>query len=103
MKKIILLAVVAGAAVLTGCASTANNNTVSNPQILTLDEALQKSAETRQKLMDAKKSYDAVKSAQNSAAANTAAELGKAALKEKVNTAKSQIEAEKQAWKDALK
>jgi len=65
MKKMILLAVVAGAAVLTGCASTSNNTTVSNPQILTLDEALQKSAETRQKVLDAKKSYEAAKSAQN--------------------------------------
>ena len=103
MKKIILLAILAVAAGLTGCASTSNNSAVSNPQILTLDEALQKSAETRQKVLNAKKSYEAAKSAQNSAAANTAAELGKAALKEKVNTAKSQIEAEKKAWKDVLK
>ena len=65
MKKMILLAVVAGAAVLTGCASASNNTTVSNPQILTLDEALQKSAETRQKVLDAKKSYEAAKSAQS--------------------------------------
>ena len=102
MKKMILLAVVAGAAVLTGCASTSNNTTVSNPQILTLDEALQKSAETRQKITQAKESYEAAKSAAGSSAASTAADLGKAALQQKVDDTKAKIEAEKQAWKDVL-
>ena len=102
MKKTILLAFVT-AVLAAGCASTGTATSTTATQPMTLEEALQKSAETRQKVLDAKKSYEAAKSAQNSAAANTAAELGKAALKEKVNTAKSQIEAEKQAWKDALK
>ena len=102
MKKTILLAFVT-AVLAAGCASTGTATSTTATQPMTLEEALQKSAETRQKVLDAKKSYEAAKSAQNSAAANTAAELGKAALKEKVNTAKSQIEAEKQAWKDVLK
>lgn len=104
MKKMILLAVVAGAAVLTGCASTSNNTTVSNPQILTLDEALQKSAETRQKLLDAKQSYQDAKTAAEVASGNkSAVDAAKEKLQQKADNAKQQIQSEKDAWAELLK
>ena len=102
MKKLLCLSVLAALCV-TGCASTGDSSTASSAnQMLTLDEALQKSAETRQKLQQAKESYEAAKKAANSSAASTATDLGKAALQQKVDDTKAKIEAEKQAWKDAL-
>ncbi len=102
MKKLLCLSVLAALCV-TGCASTGASSTASSAnQMLTLDEALQKSAETRQKLQQAKESYEAAKKAANSSAASTATDLGKAALQQKVDDTKAKIEAEKQAWKDVL-
>ena len=56
MKKTLLLAVTA-AVLAAGCASTGTTTATTANQSLTLEEALQKSAETRQKILDSKKSY----------------------------------------------
>ena len=102
MKKLLCLSVLAALCV-TGCASTGTSSTASSAnQMLTLDEALQKSAETRQKLQQAKESYEAAKAAANSSAASTATDLGNAAQQQKVDDANGKIEAEKEAWKEAL-
>ena len=86
-----------------GCASTNTTESTNTAQTLTLEQALQKSAETRQKLLDAKKSYENAKNAAALAAGTkTASDVAKEALQEKVDSAKQQIEAEKEAWKELL-
>ena len=60
MKKLFVLGMLA--TLVAACASTANKTpaTTAN-QPLTLEEALQKSAETRQKLQEAKEAYQAAR------------------------------------------
>ena len=64
MKKTMCLLTLCAMALCAGCAGT---NTAATPSAantpMTLDEALQKSADTRQKLIDAKKQYEAAKTA----------------------------------------
>lgn len=62
MKKTLLLAVIA-AALGAGCASTSGTQATTANQTMTLEQALEKSAETRQKLLDAKQSYQDAKNA----------------------------------------
>ena len=72
-------------------------------KILTLEEALQKSAEARQKIIDAKNAYQNVKDAADASQANESsltAELVKQAIQNKVDDTKEKIEAEKEAWKE---
>ncbi|MBR3632444.1 MAG: hypothetical protein IKN49_05255 [Elusimicrobiaceae bacterium] len=105
MKKTVFFTLLAAMA-FAGCASTADTATSSANTPLTLEEALQKSAETRQKLIEAKQAYQNAKAA--ASATNTdsssvsAADLAKQAVQEKVNTVKTQLNDEKQAWKEAL-
>ena len=104
MKKVLILAVMATLAA--GCASSANKTTTAN-QPLTLQQALQKSAETRQKLQEAQQSYENARRATESAkAASSSASVTdqiKKQIGEQIETSKNQVDAEVQAWKDVLK
>ncbi len=101
MKKVMLLAVLA--ALVAGCASTNTSSTTAANQTLTLDEALQKSAETRQKLEEAKQAYQNAKNASAAAnASNSAADAVKTQIQNKIDTSKQQVNAEVQAWKDVF-
>ncbi|MBR3604329.1 MAG: hypothetical protein IKL48_06655 [Elusimicrobiaceae bacterium] len=104
MKKIFCLTVLSAVAFASGCATTGANTEASTAnKTLTLEEALQKSAETRQKLLDAKQAYENAKAAVTASQTNDtdiATELAKQAIESKINDAKNQIEAEKEAWKE---
>lgn len=85
-----------------GCASSQTETTAASNR-MTLEEALQKSAETRQKISDAKAAYATAKEADKAAnASSSALDAAKTAAKEKIDSVKQQIEAEKQAWKETL-
>lgn len=102
MTKILPLAILA-AVFAAGCASTGSNAASAANQTMTLEEALQKSAETRQKLMDAKQSYQNAKTAAEVASGKkTATDAAKEQLQQKADNAKKQIEDEKNAWKELL-
>ena len=104
MKKMMLF-VLAVAILGVGCASTATNTTTATAnQPLTLEEALRKSAETRQQLEQAKRNYQTAKTAAEVAGGNTSvSDAVQNQVKKQINTAKTQIEAEKDAWADLLK
>ena len=101
MKKMMLF--VAAAVLAAGCASTGTTSSTGTAQPMTLEQALQKSAETRQKLLDAKQSYENANSAAEVASGQkTAADAAKEQLQQKVDNAKQQIQAEKDAWAELL-
>ena len=109
MKKIALLIM---AAATVGCATTGTteNNTAAtslssiNAQTLTLEQALQKSAETRQKLLEAKQQYQQAKTAAEVAAGKkTVTQAAQEQVQNQLNTAKKQLQDEKNAWADLLK
>ena len=94
------------AAVLTaGCATTGTttDGTATTQQTITLEQALQKSAETRQKLLEAKQAYQ---NAQNAAAVaagtKSAADVAKEVIENKIESAKQQLADEKAAWAELL-
>lgn len=102
MKKTLLLAITASV-LAAGCASTGTTQPTTANQTLTLEQALQKSAETRQKLLDAKQSYENAKSAAEVASGQkSAADVAKEQLQQKAEEAKKQIQAEKDAWAELL-
>ena len=106
MKKTLSLAVLA-VLFLAGCASTGTGTTASAANTpLTLEEALQKSAETRQKLEEAKQAYQNAKAAATASQQNGTSittELAKQAIQSQINTATTQVNNEIQAWKDVVK
>lgn len=102
MNKALVLAVFA-VFLAAGCASTGDSSTAASGNTITLEEALQKSAETRQKLIDAKQSYQNAKTAAEVASGQkTAADVAKEQFQQKADEAKQQIENEKNAWKELL-
>jgi hypothetical protein len=106
MKKLILF--VLGTSVLAACATSGTTgntaaNMVTNPPI-TFEQALQKSAETRQKVLDAKKQYEQAQTA--AAVANGQKDIGdalKETVQQQLDTAKGQLKQERDAWKEVLK
>lgn len=105
MNKIISLSLLAALALSAGCATGSNTAASAANTPLTLEEALQKSAETRQKLLDAKAAYENAKAAAQASQENNtsiSSELAKQAVQNKVNNVKQQLDAEKQAWKEVL-
>jgi len=102
MKKVMLLTVLAALGV--ACASTSNTATTTTAnQTLTLDEALQKSAETRQKLEQAKQTYQNAKNASAAASAsNSVTDAIKTQVQNQINTSTTQVNNEVQAWKDVF-
>ena len=103
MKKIIVLAVVAGFFA-AGCATSGEKGTDQSVQLMTFDQALQKAQETRQQLQDAKAAYTQAQVVSEVAgASDNIGDAAKAQVKKQLNTAKQQIKAEKEAWKETLK
>ena len=95
MNKALFLAISA-VFLAAGCASTSTSSTAASGNTITLEEALQKSAETRQKLIDAKQSYQNAKTAAEVASGQkTAADAAKEQFQQKADAAKQQIENEK--------
>lgn len=101
MKNTAFIALAALAVFAAGCATSGSTATSTANTPMTLEEALQKSAETRQKLIDAKKQYEVAKTAAE-AGESVSAALAKQAIQNKVDDAKKQIEDEKNAWKEVL-
>ena len=104
MKKT-LLTVLTAAVLATGCVTTgtADGSATTTTQTITLEQALQKSAETRQKLLEAKEAYQNAKTAAAVAAGTkTAADVAKEAIEEKIDSAKQQLADEKAAWEELL-
>lgn len=104
MKKTFFFTVTA-AVLAAGCATTGTTPSATTAnQPMTLEQALQKSAETRQKLLDAKQSYQDAKTAAEVASGNkSAVDAAKEKLQQKADNAKQQIQSEKDAWAELLK
>lgn len=101
MNKMVLFVFTISLLTLAACRSTAPVASTANTPI-TLDEALQKSAETRQKIHDAKQQYEAIKPAAGASAKPNQSQAAKAAVKAKLDASKQKIELEKQAWQEIL-
>ena len=102
MKKLMLLAVFA--AFVAGCATTTSDTGETSTQILTLDQALQKSAETRAQLEQAKKNYQSAQAATDQASGSASiSDTVKTQVKQKVAESKAQVDNEVNAWKEVLK
>lgn len=102
MKKMMLLAVLA--ACVAGCTTTTYESGETATQVMTLDQALQKSAETRAQLEQAKKNYQSAQTATSQASGNASmADTVKAQVKQKVADSKAQVDNEVNAWKEVLK
>ena len=104
MKKLVLLS---AAALCAGCMATGGDsqNTSSNmtAQTMTLEQALEKSAQTREKLLEAKQAYQNAQNAVAVAAGTkTAADLAKETIENKIESAKQQLADEKAAWQELL-
>ena len=105
MKKLALLTL---AFATVGCATTGTTESTSasqiNAQTITLEQALQKSAETREKLLDAKKQYEQAKLASEVAAGKkTVTQAAQQQIENQLDTAKKQLKDEKNAWAELLK
>ena len=104
MKKIVLLTMVAAVA---GCATMGTTDTSATKtaaQTLTLEQALEKSAETRQKLLDAKQQYQQAKTAAEVATGKkTAAQAAQEQVQNQLDAAKKQLKNERDAWAELLK
>ncbi len=105
MKKTVFT-LLAAAVLTAGCATTGtttDGTATTTAKTITLEQALQKSAETRQKLLEAKQAYQ---NAQNAAAVaagtKTAADVAKELIENKIDSAKQQLADEKAAWEELL-
>jgi F0F1-type ATP synthase membrane subunit b/b' len=107
MKKMMSFAVLAGLLFTVGCASTQTETAASAANTpITLDQALQKAAQTRQQLEQAQTAYQNVKAAAKASKENNTnfeTELAKQAVQTKINNAKQQFNSEVQEWKEILK
>ena len=103
MNKTIIFAVCAGL-FLAGCATGGKTQTQSAPQMMTFEEALQKSQETREQLQQAKQAYTQAQVVSDIAGgADSIGDAAKNQVKKQLKTAKEKIKAEKEAWEDTLK
>lgn len=105
MKKLLTLSVLSVLCLAAGCATTGTYSASSANTPMTLDEALQKSAETRQKLQEAKQAYQDAKAAAEASQENDSSfstELAKQKVQSQIEESKAKLEAEKEAWKDVL-
>jgi ABC-type Fe3+-hydroxamate transport system substrate-binding protein len=103
MKKVFLLSILAAFAV-AGCATTGTEADASSMQIMTLDEALQKAAETRAQLQQAKDSYQKAKTVADVASGNKSlTDSMQDQIQKQVNSAKNSLKSERDAWAELLK
>lgn len=106
MRKILPMFVILAASALicafalVGCAG----NQAQSTNTVTIDEALEKSAAARQKIKDAKRTYQTAKAVDNATgASDKAAASAKKAVTDKIDATKKQVKNETDAWKDILK
>lgn len=106
MKKLLTLTILGALCLgVVGCASSGSTATSAANTPMTLDEALQKSAETRQKLMDAKEAYENAKAAAEASQENNSSfstEMAKQAVQSKIDESKQKLQNEANAWKEVL-
>ena len=105
MRKLVLLVT---AALCAGCMATGSESQDANSkltaQTITLEQALEKSAQTREKLLEAKQQYEQAKlAAQVASGQKTASEAAQDQVQKQLNTAKKQLQSEKEAWAELLK
>ena len=105
MKKLLLLAITS--AILTGCATADTTNTAASTttmQPVTLDQALEKSAQARQQIETVKQQYQQAKTAAEVATGKkTAAQAAQDDIQRKLDQTKKQLQDEKDAWANLLK
>ncbi len=100
MNKVFIAGVFAAAALCVACAHNTTQATTAN-QTITLDQALQKSAETRQKIKNAKTTYQSAKNATGDSSTSVdVVNATQKAVKEKIDTIKQQVKDEADAWKE---
>ena len=98
------LFVLAAALLSVGCATADTTAASTSNQTITLEQALQKSAETREKLLEAKQAYQAAKTAAEVASGKkTTTQAAQDVVQNQLNAAKQQLENEKNAWKELIK
>jgi len=103
MKKILFVTLLAAFAV-AGCATTGTEAEGSTIQIMTLDEALQKAAETRAQLQQAKDSYQQAKTVADVASGNkSVTDAVQDQIQKQVKSAKTSLKNERDAWAELLK
>ena len=103
MKKLALF-VLAAAILGAGCATTETTAASTANQTITLEQALQKSAETREKLLEAKQAYQNAKlAAEVASGKKTVADAAQQQVQNQLDAAKKQIEDEKNSWLELLK
>lgn len=104
MKKLFLLAL-ASATLTAACATTGADTTATAAnQTITLEQALEKSAATREKLLEAKQAYQNAKlAAEVAAGKKTTTQAAQEAAQQQIDATKKQLENEKNAWLDLLK
>ncbi len=105
MNKLLTLTLLGALCLGVGCASGGSTATSAANTPMTLDEALQKSAETRQKLMDAKEAYENAKAAAEASQENNTSfstEMAKQAVQSKIDESKQKLQDEANAWKEVL-
>ena len=104
MKKF-MFPLLAAAVVGVGCATTDNNTTASTvAQNLTLEQALQTSADAREKVLSVKQTYDTVKTVSGATSGqNSLTDAAQNQVQKQLDTAKTQIKEEANAWKEVVK
>ena len=105
MKKLALLTL---AVATVGCASMgttqSTTSTQTAAQTLTLEQALEKSAQTREKLLKAKKQYEQAKlAAEVASGKKTVTQAAQQQVENQLDAAKKQLQQEKDAWAELLK
>ncbi len=105
MKKLVLLS---AAALCAGCMATGNSSQDSTAkmagQTITLEQALEKSAQTREKLLEAKQQYQQAKiAAEVASGQKTASQAAQDQIQQQLDSAKKQLKSEKEAWAELLK
>ena len=105
MKKLALLMLAVSTV---GCATTGTTGNTTGTQTamqtITLEQALQKSAETHEKLLEAKKQYEQAKlAAEVASGKKTAAQAAQEQIETQLDAAKKQLQDEKNAWAELLK
>ncbi len=103
MKKFMFLAL-AASTLSVGCVTTETTTASTANQTITLEQALQKSAETREKLLEAKQAYQNAKlAAEVAAGKKTTTQAAQEKAQQQIDAAKQQIENEKNSWLELLK
>lgn len=104
IAAIALIAAFAGCAGTQDTQSTTTSKALNAAQNMSVDDILQKSAELRQQVQDAKAAYNTAQQVDEATnISDTIADGVKTAVKEKVDTVKQQFKDEKNAWKETLK